>query len=739
MTRTPTSFDAVLFDLDGVLTATSALHAAAWKQTFDAVLAKCARRTGLPQDPFDIERDYLEHVDGKPRHDGVRDLLHSRCIALPEGGPNSPAGEWSVHGIGNRKQELIERALADGGVDAFPGLGPLGRAAARGGRADGGRVLERELARRAAAPRASRRCSTSRSTGATPPARAARQARARRLPRRGRAARRRAGARGRGRGRARRRRRRPRGRVRPRDRRRARRRRRGAARGRRRPRRRRPRGAGPRCLSVSPGSAPPPGGSPSATSGSTGPAPPSPCSPSATATSACAGRTTRARPAHDPGVVLNGFHETWPIEYPEDAYGLARTGQTTVNATDGSVIRLLVDGEPLDLETARVLRCERVLDMASGVLLREVEYETARGKRVLVRSRRLASLADRHLVAIDYEVVALDADLAVALSSELVTHAPSAGADDPRRGKGFATRCSSRTPRARRGPARCCSSPPAGAACSWCAGSSTWSTAPPGRPRTTTRRRSSSRRSWRPASRCGCRSSSPTTGARRATRAGRAHARPRRRVRLRGGRGRASRGRRGLLGAQRHRDRGRARRPAGGPLQPLPAAPGDRPHGRRRRARQGRHRPRLRGPLLLGHRDLRRPVPRPHDARVGAAGCSSSAARTCPRRASARARSGTRGALFPWRTINGARGLRVVRVGNRAVPHQRRHRARAAPVQPRHRRPRLHARPGRRGGLRDGEAVDGARVLPRAAASASTPSPAPTSTRPSSTTTPTRT
>jgi alpha,alpha-trehalose phosphorylase len=121
MTRTPASFDAVLFDLDGVLTATSALHAAAWKQTFDAVLAKCARRTGMPQDPFDAGRDYLEHVDGKPRQDGVRDFLHSRGIALPEGGPNSPAGEWSVHGIGNRKQELIERALADGGVDAFPG------------------------------------------------------------------------------------------------------------------------------------------------------------------------------------------------------------------------------------------------------------------------------------------------------------------------------------------------------------------------------------------------------------------------------------------------------------------------------------------------------------------------------------------------------------------------------------------------------------------------------------------
>ena len=76
--------------------------------------------------------------------------------------------------------------------------------------------------------------------------------------------------------------------------------------------------------------------------------------------------------------------------------------------------------------------------MRIGVLVREVEWETARGRRVLVRSRRLASLADRHLAAIDYEVVALDGDAAVTICSELVTHAPAPAADDPRRGKGFA-------------------------------------------------------------------------------------------------------------------------------------------------------------------------------------------------------------------------------------------------------------------------------------------------------------
>ena len=142
---------------------------------------------------------------------------------------------------------------------------------------------------------------------------------------------------------------------------------------------------------------------------------------------------------HAPGVTINGLHETWPIVYPEDAYGLARTGQAVVNATDGSVVRLYVDDEPFDLATAKVRRYERVLDMQLGVLTREVEWDTRRGRRVLVRSRRLASLHDRHLVAIDYEVVALDGPVRVAISSELVTHPPEAAAeDDPRRGRAFA-------------------------------------------------------------------------------------------------------------------------------------------------------------------------------------------------------------------------------------------------------------------------------------------------------------
>jgi alpha,alpha-trehalose phosphorylase len=99
-------YDAVLFDLDGVLTSTAALHAQCWKLTFDPVLAQHGQR------PFDIERDYLEHVDGKMRKDGVRDFLCSRGIDL---------APLTVRLIAGRKQALVEQALLRGGVEAFPG------------------------------------------------------------------------------------------------------------------------------------------------------------------------------------------------------------------------------------------------------------------------------------------------------------------------------------------------------------------------------------------------------------------------------------------------------------------------------------------------------------------------------------------------------------------------------------------------------------------------------------------
>lgn len=114
-------FDAVLFDLDGVLTDTARLHAACWKQMFDAFLERRARERDEEFVPFEIETDYRRYVDGKPRFEGVRDFLRARHIDLPQGSAESAPDEDSVAGLGNRKNELVNQALARGGVEAFPG------------------------------------------------------------------------------------------------------------------------------------------------------------------------------------------------------------------------------------------------------------------------------------------------------------------------------------------------------------------------------------------------------------------------------------------------------------------------------------------------------------------------------------------------------------------------------------------------------------------------------------------
>jgi alpha,alpha-trehalose phosphorylase len=409
-----TPYDAVLFDLDGVLTATAALHAECWKRTFDGLFAEHA------QEPFDIERDYVAHVDGKPRHDGARDLLRARGL---------DAGPAQVGIVADRKQALVERALATGGVEAFPGsvrwvrhlreagvrtavvssstnardvlraagihglfdvvvdggdldaLGLNGKPAPDGFLEAAGRlgiaparavVVEDALAGVAAGAAGAFGLVIGVARTADPadlraagadvvvadleemiPIELPWQIVERRLDPERMAAHESVFAVGNG------------------------------------------------YLGIR-------------------------------------GAPEEGAPSHDPGVILNGLHETWPILYPEDAHGLARVGQTIVNATDGSIIRLFVDDEPVDLTSAGLKRFERVLDLGTGVLSREVEWETPRGRRVLIRSRRLASLEDRHLAAMDYEVVALDEHVRIVISSELVTHAPSETADDPRRGKGFA-------------------------------------------------------------------------------------------------------------------------------------------------------------------------------------------------------------------------------------------------------------------------------------------------------------
>jgi alpha,alpha-trehalase len=112
-------FDAVLFDLDGVLTATARLHAACWKKMFDEYLALRAAEAGQPFQAFEIATDYKHYVDGKLRYDGVRSFLRSRGIDLPDGDPDDPPDRETVSGLGNRKNELIGELLDTDGVDVY--------------------------------------------------------------------------------------------------------------------------------------------------------------------------------------------------------------------------------------------------------------------------------------------------------------------------------------------------------------------------------------------------------------------------------------------------------------------------------------------------------------------------------------------------------------------------------------------------------------------------------------------
>jgi len=114
-------YDAVLFDLDGVITDTANIHAACWKQMFDAYLQQRAAERGEPFRPFEIATDYRLYVDGKPRFDGVRDFLTSRGIQLPEGSPDDPPQAETVGGLGNRKNDLVNKVMEEGGVEPYEG------------------------------------------------------------------------------------------------------------------------------------------------------------------------------------------------------------------------------------------------------------------------------------------------------------------------------------------------------------------------------------------------------------------------------------------------------------------------------------------------------------------------------------------------------------------------------------------------------------------------------------------
>ncbi len=112
-------FDAVLFDLDGVITQTSHVHARCWKTMFDEFLQQFAKTHNIPFQPFDIDKDYGKYVDGKPRYEGARSFLESRGISLPQGDEKDPAGKETVCGLGNRKDELVKAAIEAGEVKVY--------------------------------------------------------------------------------------------------------------------------------------------------------------------------------------------------------------------------------------------------------------------------------------------------------------------------------------------------------------------------------------------------------------------------------------------------------------------------------------------------------------------------------------------------------------------------------------------------------------------------------------------
>lgn len=146
-------------------------------------------------------------------------------------------------------------------------------------------------------------------------------------------------------------------------------------------------------------------------------------------------------PVHQSGTFVNGFYESWPIVYGEEAYGFAKTGQTMVNVPDSTLIRLYVDDEPFHLPSATLLHFERTLDMQAGVLGREILWETSTGKQVLIKSRRLVSFQHRHLAAISYQVTVLNAEARVSFFSEIVyNHTRQTNGGDPRKARGFKAR-----------------------------------------------------------------------------------------------------------------------------------------------------------------------------------------------------------------------------------------------------------------------------------------------------------
>ncbi len=113
------AYDAIVADLDGVITQSATVHAAAWKEVFDEFLSSYVGRTGQSQEPFDLRTDYLKYVDGRPRYEGVKTFLESRGISLPWGSKDDPPDRETICGIGNHKNEKFRERIRKEGVEVF--------------------------------------------------------------------------------------------------------------------------------------------------------------------------------------------------------------------------------------------------------------------------------------------------------------------------------------------------------------------------------------------------------------------------------------------------------------------------------------------------------------------------------------------------------------------------------------------------------------------------------------------
>jgi len=149
------------------------------------------------------------------------------------------------------------------------------------------------------------------------------------------------------------------------------------------------------------------------------------------------GSPDEASPSVQNGTFVNGFYESWPIVYGEQAYGFAKTGQTMLNVTDSKTIKLIVDDEPFWLTTAHVSEYERKLNLRSATLDRQLVWETLAGTRIAIKSRRLVSFRQRHVAAIKYEVTLLNTPAHIVISSGVFVPQPGEqkGENDPRQTK----------------------------------------------------------------------------------------------------------------------------------------------------------------------------------------------------------------------------------------------------------------------------------------------------------------